>query len=93
MAAAITVRIPTALRKYCDDAREVPVSADDVRGALDDLQRKHPSLYTSICDETGAVRRHLGVFVNDDHVRDLKGLDTPLLPGDIVTILTAVSGG
>jgi molybdopterin converting factor small subunit len=39
------------------------------------------------------VRRHLNVFVNADHVRDLSGSDTPLWPGDVVTILPAVSGG
>jgi molybdopterin converting factor small subunit len=50
-------------------------------------------LYRNICDETGTVRRHLNVFVNADNVRDLNGIDTPLLPGDVLTILPAVSGG
>jgi sulfur-carrier protein len=50
-------------------------------------------LYRNVCDETGAVRRHLNVFVNSDNVRDLDGVDTMLTPGDVVTILPAVSGG
>ena len=50
-------------------------------------------LYRNVCDETGAVRRHLNVFVNADHMRDRDGLDTTLAPGDVVTILPAVSGG
>ena len=58
-----------------------------------ELERRHPSLYRSVCDETGAVRRHVNLFVNADHIRDRDGLDTALLPGDVVTILPAVSGG
>jgi molybdopterin converting factor small subunit len=50
-------------------------------------------LYRNVCDETGAVRRHLNIFVNSDNVRDLDGVDTTLMPGDVVTILPAVSGG
>ncbi|PYR50815.1 MAG: molybdopterin synthase sulfur carrier subunit [Acidobacteria bacterium] len=47
----------------------------------------------NVCDETGTLRRHLNVFVNSDNVRDLDGVDTRLSPGDVVTILPAVSGG
>jgi molybdopterin converting factor small subunit len=50
-------------------------------------------LYRNVCDETGTLRPHLNVFVNSDNVRDLDGVDTTLMPGDVVTILPAVSGG
>jgi len=60
---------------------------------LDELERSYPSLYRSICDETGAVRRHVNLFVNASHIRDREGLETALVPGDEVTILPAVSGG
>lgn len=50
-------------------------------------------LYVCICDETGAVRRHVNVFVNDEHMRERDGLDTPLAPGDVIHLLPAVSGG
>jgi sulfur-carrier protein len=92
-AATVIVHVPSALRKYCAGAADVPVSAATVRAALDELERNHPSLYSNICDETGAVRRHLNVFVNSSHMRDREGLDTALAPGDVVTILAAVSGG
>ena len=88
-----TIHLPTALRKYCGGAADLPVSATTVRAALEELQRSRPSLPRNICDETGAVRRHLNVFVNSDHMRDRQGLDTALAPGDVVTILAAVSGG
>lgn len=64
-----------------------------MRAALDDLERHQLALYRNVCDETGAVRRHLNVFVNADNVRDLSGVDTQLKPGDVLTILPAVSGG
>ncbi len=92
-AAAVTVHVPSALRRYCAGAADLPVSAATVRAALDELERNHPSLYQNICDETGALRRHLNVFVNSTHMRDRDGLDSALAPGDVVTILAAVSGG
>jgi molybdopterin converting factor small subunit len=50
-------------------------------------------LYRGICDDTGAVRRHVNLFVNRDHVRDRDGLETALAPGDEIIIIPAVSGG
>ena len=90
---AIEVYLPGPLRDYCGGASKVHVSATTVKGALDALKRGHPTLYPHICDETGAVRKHIGVFVNSDHIRDLDGLDTPLESRDQLTILPAVSGG
>lgn len=91
--ATITVRVPLALRDCCDGASDLAVSAETVRGALDDLEQRHPALYRSVCDETGRVRRHVNLFVNSAHVRDRDGLDTPLAAGDVLSILPAVSGG
>ena len=76
-----------------DLRRTLPVSAPSVRAALEQLERSHPALYGGICDETGSVRRHVNLFVNKHHVRDREGLDTALAPGDVITILPAVSGG
>ena len=61
--------------------------------ALDQLEDRHPALHRSVCHETGAVRRHVNLFVNKSHVRDRDGLDTALAPGDVLTILPTVSGG
>lgn len=89
----MTVFVPSPLRAYCAGAPELALEAGSVRVALAVLERTQPALYRNVCDETGTVRRHLNVFVNADHVRDLDGLDTPLRPGDVLTILPAVSGG
>ena len=90
---AITVQVPTPLRAASNGASELPLSAATVRAALSELAKSHPSLHKSICDETGAVRRHINLFVNSSHIRDLAHLDTALAPGDTLTILPAVSGG
>ena len=89
----ITIHVPAALRAYCNGAAELSLSASSVRAALEQLERSHPALYRSVCDETGAVRRHINLFVNTSHMRDREGLDTVLVPGDVITILPAVSGG
>jgi molybdopterin converting factor small subunit len=89
----ITIHVPAALRSTCAGASELSLSAPSVRAALESLERSHPGLYRSICDETGSVRRHVNLFVNTAHVGDREGLDTVLVPGDVLTILPAVSGG
>jgi molybdopterin synthase sulfur carrier subunit len=89
----ITIHVPAPLREYCDGASELALSAPSVRTALEQIERSHPTLYRRICDETGAVRPHVNLFVNRSHVRDREGLATALVPGDVLTILPAVSGG
>ena len=91
--ATITVQVPAVLRSRCEDAAKLLVSASSMRGVLEEIERRHPDLYRAICDDTGAVRRHVNLFVNSSHLRDREGLDTALEPGDIVTIMPAVSGG
>jgi molybdopterin synthase sulfur carrier subunit len=93
VSARITVVVPTLLVSYCGGKSDLELQAATVRGALDELEQRFPRLYPNICDETGAVRRHINVFVNSDHVRDREGLGTALADGDVVTILPAVSGG
>lgn len=94
----IRVTIPPALRSLCSkqgESRhgEVCLIGRDVRELLAELARKHPDVYVRVCDEHGEPRKHINVFVNDDHIRMLVGLDSPLTAGDVVTILPAVSGG
>lgn len=85
--------MPTPLRDCCAGAAELSLSAPSLRALLEELERRYPALHRSICDETGAVRRHINLFVNSHHMRDRNGLDTLLEPGEVVTIMTAVSGG
>lgn len=89
----ISVEIPSPLRTYCGGVAQLALEAPTVRKALAELERRYPAVYSNVCDETGSVRRHINLFVNVDHVRDRDGLDTVLAPGDVLTILPAVSGG
>jgi molybdopterin converting factor small subunit len=89
----IRIHVPVVLRNCCGGAPTLELPAADVRAALDEVERRHPALHRSIRDETGAVRRHVNLFVNRYNVRDLAGLATPLADGDDLTILPAVSGG
>ncbi len=91
--AAVELFVPEMLRQYCGKARTLDVTGPTVRAVLAELERDYPALYVNICDETGAVRRHINIFVNDEHMRDVAGLDSPLGAGDTMTILPAVSGG
>ena len=90
---SITIQVPSVLSQTCGRASELSLSASTVRAAIEQLERSHPSLHRSICDETGAMRRHINLFVNGAHMRQREGLDTALQPGDVITILPAVSGG
>ena len=92
-AAKVTVSVPTPLRDCCAGRAELSLRAASPRIVLSELEQRYPKLHRSICDETGAVRRHINLFVNIHHMRDCDGLDTQLAAGDVVTIMTAVSGG
>jgi molybdopterin converting factor small subunit len=89
----ITIRIPSALRPECGGSPELSVSVATVRDALEQLEQSHPALYRSVCEETGAVRRHINLFVNSSLLSRSTWLDAPLEPGDVLSIMTAVSGG
>ena len=87
------VHLTAPLRPYCAGAAKLSITAGTVRAALEHLERTQAALYRNLCDETGALRRHLNVFVNSHNVRDLAGVDTALSSGDVLTFLPAVSGG
>jgi sulfur-carrier protein len=86
----ITIYLAGPLRTYSGGASELSIAASTVRAAL---EGSRPALYRNICDETGTIRRHLNVFVNSENIRDLDGVGTVLVAGDVLTFLPAVSGG
>lgn len=88
----VTVAIPTVLRQYTDGQKQVSGSGADVAGLITDLETRHTGLSDRLLDD-GALRRFVNVYVNDEDVRFLDGLGTPLADGDTVTILPAVAGG
>ncbi len=90
---AVIIRIPTTLRPLTAGQPEVEVEAGTVGGAIAALDAAHPGFTSRILDESGALRRFVNVFVSDDDVRFLDGLDTAVPEGGTVAIVPAVAGG
>ena len=89
---AIEVRIPTILRSYTDGERAVEGSGETLKALLDDLESRHPGIHERIVDDKG-LRRFVNIYLNDEDVRFLDGIDTVVSDGDVVTVLPAVAGG
>lgn len=88
-----TVRIPTPLRTLTGGAAEVAVAGEDLRAVVAALEAAHPGIGARLLDDEGRLRRFVNVFVRDEDVRFLDGLDTPVGAGDTVSIVPAVAGG
>lgn len=89
---AIEVRIPTILRQYTGGAKAVAGEGETLGAVIDDLDSRHPGLRDRLV-ENGGLRRFVNVYLNDEDVRFLDGLTTPVNDGDSVTVLPAVAGG
>ncbi|WP_395570942.1 MoaD/ThiS family protein [Streptomyces sp. BK79] len=89
---AIEVRIPTILRQYTDGQKAVEGSGDTLAQLFADLETRHPGIQARIVDGD-QLRRFVNVYLNDEDVRFLDGIDTKLTDGDSITILPAVAGG
>jgi molybdopterin synthase sulfur carrier subunit len=89
---AIEVRIPTILRTYTDGAKQVQGSGATLAELITDLEARHGGLQDRLVDG-GNLRRFVNVYLNDEDVRFLAGLQTPVKDGDTVTVLPAVAGG
>ena len=87
------VRIPAPLRKYTEGKDEVAVDGDTVRDVIDDLEKNYPGIKERICDDSGAVRRFVNVFVADEDIRVLDNLDTAVQDADEISIIPAIAGG
>jgi molybdopterin synthase sulfur carrier subunit len=90
---SVRVRIPTTLRPLAGGNSEVKVEGDTVGEVLTGLDAAHPGFAGRLLDDDGQLRRFVNVFVADDDVRYLQGLDTPVPDGETVAIIPAVAGG
>jgi molybdopterin synthase sulfur carrier subunit len=88
-----TVRIPTQLRQLTGGEGTLIVEGDTVRDVLTALDAGHPGIGARVLDERGEIRRFVNLFVAEEDVRFLSGLDTPVGHGQVVSILPAVAGG
>jgi len=90
---AVTVRIPTTLRPLAGGNSQVQVEGSTVAEVLKALDAAHPGFADRLLDEGGALRKFVNVFVSDDDVRYLDGMNTPVPAGTTVSIIPAVAGG
>jgi molybdopterin converting factor small subunit len=88
-----TIRIPTQLRPLAGGAADVAVDGATVGELLKGLDAAHPGFSDRLFDDTGTLRRFVNVFVADEDIRFLEGVDTPVSDGQTVSIIPAVAGG
>jgi molybdopterin synthase sulfur carrier subunit len=88
-----TIRIPTPLRKLTAGQEEVKVSGDTIAQVLAALETSYPGMRERLCDEKGQLRRFINVFANQEDIRYLQNLDTPVQESDEISIVPAIAGG
>ena len=88
-----TIRIPTPMRTFTRNQAEVSAAGVTVREVLKDLDARFPGIGARLLDERGAVRRYVNVFLNDEDIRALRELDTPVADTDRLTLIPAMAGG
>ena len=89
----VEVRVPGPLRVHTQGEKVVEGDGSTVAELLDDLDRRYPGVRTGLFESSGELRRFVNIYVNDEDIRYLGRLQTPLSPGDSVSILPAVAGG
>ncbi len=90
---AVTVRIPTTMRPLAGGSTSVQVEGSTLAAVLANLEAAHPGFNDRLFDDTGGLRKFVNVFVADDDVRYLDGMNTPVPDGETVSIIPAVAGG
>lgn len=88
-----TVLVPTPLRRLTGGQAKLEVSGSDVGALLVAINQQFPGITDKVLDDDGNVKRFINVFVNDDEIRTLQGLQTPVQANDRVSIVPAMAGG
>jgi sulfur-carrier protein len=88
----VEVRVPTILRTYTSGEKVVSADGSSLEAVVADLDIRYPGIAERLIDESG-LRRFVNVYLNDEDVRFLDGLQTPVADADSITILPAVAGG
>jgi MoaD family protein len=90
---AVTIKLPTILRKFAGNEARVSAEGATLAEVLKDLESRYPGITKNVIAEDGGLHRFINVYVNDEDVRYLGSLETPIAEGDTVSILPAVAGG
>ena len=89
----ISVRIPVQLRSLTDGQEVVAATGGSVLDLIEDIDKRFPGIKDRICEQNGQVRRFVNIFVNDEDIRFLQSLQTPIKDSDEVSIIPAIAGG
>ena len=90
---SVSVRIPTILRNYTGGEKEVTADGATLTELIDNLEATHPGIKARVLDDSGALRRFVNIYIGDDDVRFIGGLDAKIDDGAQVSIIPAVAGG
>jgi MoaD family protein len=88
----VTVRIPTPLRTLTNGEEQVQAEGNTVREVIQAVEQRHPGVRDRLLDDKG-VRRFVNIYVGEEDIRFLQGLDTALKNGDELSIVPAIAGG
>lgn len=88
-----TLRIPTPLRPYADGQREVNVQGSTVIEAMNSLTTQHPAMRQHLFNDDGKLRPYVNLFLNEENIRHLQGLETPLQEDDSLMLVPSIAGG
>ena len=90
---AVSVLIPTPLRKFTQEEETVTASAGTIATLMEDLERQFPGIKARLTDDKGELRRFINIYVNEEDIRFLSGKETAVKDGDSVSIVPAIAGG
>ena len=89
----VKVRIPTPLRKLTREQPTVEIAGATIGAVMDNLNQQYPGLKERLCDDQGALRRFVNVYLNEQDIRFAQGKQTPVKDGDEILIIPAIAGG
>ncbi len=89
----VTVKIPTALRRFVAGAEEIRANGNTVGQVVDDINRQFPGFKEKLCGDQDRPQRFVKFYVNGDDIRFLKNFETEVAAGDVVLIIPAIAGG
>jgi len=87
------LRIPTPLRPYAEGASDIEIDAENVGLVLEELTERYPSLRKHLFTEEGELRSYVNLFINNEDIRHLQGVETPVKAGDKLMIIPSIAGG
>lgn len=89
----VTVKIPTPLRRLTEQKDKVSADASNIAGVVEQLDGQYPGFKERLCDENGALRHFVNIYLNGEDVRYMSGIETAVNDGDELSIVPAVAGG